>query len=337
MSTKSQHKKKERNRSSCKLYYPDVIEESAFGAATEEEQLTLIDISNMKKRKDRVEKLYTLFPNEITFSWEKGRVEFSPRLISILCYAYGQGRTNVRSCLGSYFKRKGYHNMTVRRKNTGMVFVREEYLEREKKKQEREIRKRALQEEEADVEEEKKRQRKRQRRREEKKSTQFKKRKKNTMAKDTTTPNEEQAKNPKTKMVKKIVFPNRKQKREKKTKNSCLNLGKPTQTTKKIVEENNQKNELSNFEQDFFSLNQSPLFRDSFWTNTALSTKDTKPDPKKKISPFNTPILSEIQPENHFLEQFQFVLPDQFETEGFPICIPNMENVFEYTNLGFDY
>ncbi|KAJ3432145.1 chascon isoform d-related [Anaeramoeba flamelloides] len=339
MFSKFEKKKKERNRSSCRRYYPDEIEESAFGAATEEEQLALIDVANMRNREDRVEKLYAIFPNEIVFSWEKGRVEFSARLINILCYAYGQGRTNVRSCLGSYFKRKGYHNMTVRSKNTGMIFVQEKYIEREKEKQEQETRKIKREEKEAEMEKEQRRQRKRQRRREKKKSSQWKKRKKNTMAKEKNVPKDYQEKNPKMKMVKKIVFPNLNNKRDQKTESSCLNLENQKHTTKKIIKENNEKNELSNYEQDFFSLNQSPFFWDSFWTYTTSNSdeKEKETNPKRKSSLFDTSIISEIKPKNDFLEQFQFVLPYQFETEGFPICIPNLENVFEYTNMGFHY
>ncbi|KAJ3438483.1 anillin/rhotekin rtkn [Anaeramoeba flamelloides] len=127
-------KKKERNRTSCKSYYPDEVEETTFGTATEEEQLVLIDISCLRKREDRINQLFSFFPNDIIDDYNGGKIEFTARLINLLCYALGQGRTNVRSCLGSHFKRKGYKNLTVRKKNTGMVFVRNGFVEEKVRK-----------------------------------------------------------------------------------------------------------------------------------------------------------------------------------------------------------
>ncbi|KAJ3448585.1 protein dek [Anaeramoeba flamelloides] len=360
-------KKKERNRSNCKSYYPDEVEELAFGTATEEEQLALIDVTFIRKREDRIAKLYSIFPDEITFSWNKGRVEFSARIISLLCYAYGQGRTNVRSCLGSYYKRKGYQNLTVRRKNTGMVFVTNEYVERERQVQE--IRKRAFEEEEhekekAEEEEKLKVKKKKQRNKAKVKPNHLKKRKLNHKKKK--------------KKKLKIHFKSKQTKLSRPKPKTTVNEKKQQQQllTKKILKtrtksqtKNNSKNQIyeqkiqkihqkpiitlgnddpknsistnlldqnSKYENDFFSMKQSNLFSDSFWEESTQNSNDLQSDLKRGFSPVNSPFLSEIQPENEIQQQYESVLPYQFDTEDFTNFIPIIENEFELSTLEFD-
>ncbi|KAJ3452683.1 hypothetical protein M0812_04457 [Anaeramoeba flamelloides] len=134
---RTKKRKPERNRLSAKCYYPDQVEITSFGTATEKEQLVLVDISTIRSQKLRMKKLYKAFPNDITRRWNNKRIEFSERMMNLLAYSFGQGRTNLRSCLGSYFKKKGFANLTIRKKNTGMLFVKNKCVEKEKKRQER--------------------------------------------------------------------------------------------------------------------------------------------------------------------------------------------------------
>ncbi|KAJ3425314.1 hypothetical protein M0812_27751 [Anaeramoeba flamelloides] len=134
---RTKKRKPERNRLSAKSYYPDQVEITSFGTATEKEQLALIDISLIRSQKMRMKRLYKAFPNDITRRWNNKRIEFSERMMNLLAYSLGQGRTNLRSCLGSYFKKKGFVNLTIRKKNTGILFVKNKCAEKEKKKQER--------------------------------------------------------------------------------------------------------------------------------------------------------------------------------------------------------
>ncbi|KAJ6239101.1 hypothetical protein M0813_25313 [Anaeramoeba flamelloides] len=134
---RTKKRKPERNRLSAKSYYPDQVESTSFGTATEKEQLSLIEISSIRSQKMRMKRLYKAFPNDITRRWNNKRIEFSERMMNLLAYSLGQGRTNLRSCLGSYFKKKGFVNLTIRKKNTGMLFVKNKSVAKEKKKQER--------------------------------------------------------------------------------------------------------------------------------------------------------------------------------------------------------
>ncbi|KAJ6246308.1 protein sprouty [Anaeramoeba flamelloides] len=338
-------KKKERNRSNCKSYYPDEVEELAFGTATEEEQLALIDVTFIRKREDRIAKLYSIFPDEITFSWNKGRVEFSARIISLLCYAYGQGRTNVRSCLGSYYKRKGYQNLTVRRKNTGMVFVTNEYVERERQVQE--IRKRAFEEEEHEkekAEEEEKLKVKKKKQRNKAKIHFKSKQTKLSRTKPKTTVNEKKQQQ---QLLTKTILKTR---TKSQTKNNSKNqiyeqkIQKIHQKPIITLGNDNPKNSISTnlldqnskYENDFFSMKQSNLFSDSFWEESTQNSNDLQSDLKRGFSPVNSPFLSEIQPENEIQQQYESVLPYQFDTEDFTNFIPIIENEFELSTLEFD-
>ncbi|KAJ6228788.1 hypothetical protein M0813_08281 [Anaeramoeba flamelloides] len=343
-------KKNERNRSSCMSYYPDEVEETAFGTATEEEQLALIDVASMRKREDRIAKLYTIFPEEIVFSWNKGRVEFSARIINLLCYTYGQGRTNVRSCLGSYFKRQGYQNLTVRRKNTGMVFVTNDYVQREKKEQA--IRKREFEEQEKKKEEQEEKQKlllKRKRQKMQKKQpNQFKKRRlvqkkrklkiqfKLKPARALQTKRKPKTKRktiitkPKTRKVKTKVnskFTNLDQKKQKIFKNETHQ----TKVNTINFVDQKLKNDFPNFEKDFFSLHQSDPFIDCLWEESTQNSNDLQSD-----SPVNSPFLLEIHSDNDIQQQYESVLPYQFDTEDFSNFISTAENEFELSTLEFD-
>ncbi|KAJ3449805.1 hypothetical protein M0812_05964 [Anaeramoeba flamelloides] len=343
-------KKKERNRASCKSYYPDKVEETEFGSATEEEQLSLIDVASMRKREDRIAKLYTIFPEEITFSWNKGRVEFSARIINLLCYAYGQGRTNVRSCLGSYFKRQGYQNLTVRRKNTGMVFVTNDYVKREQKKQE--IRKRKFEKEEKKKEEQEEKQKRllqRKRQKVQKKQPniskkrrliskkkklkiQFKLKPKRSKTKKTTTHSKTKRKAIKTKTRKGKTKVNSKLTNFNQKKQKIFMNGTEQQKVNTIdFVDQKSKNDFPNFEKDFFSIHQSNPFIDCLWEESTQNSNDLQSD-----SPINSPFLSEIQPGNESQQQCESVLSYQFETEYFSNFISMAENEFELSTLKFD-
>ncbi|KAJ6247184.1 microtubule-associated protein [Anaeramoeba flamelloides] len=367
-------KKKERNRTSCKSYYPDEVEEITFGTATEEEQLALIDISCMRKREDRIKQLFSFFPNDIMGDCNGEKIEFTARLINLLCYALGQGRTNVRSCLGSHFKRKGYRNLTVRKKNTGMVFVQKGFVEekvKKDKKQKQKQKQEQEQEQEQKQEQDQKikvREQKRRKKRvfvetlpllkeEGEKTNENKKRKTNRKTKQTRMTRAHTRVNTRTSKrtyKKAIINPklenntnnsNNTNDRDSttdsslnnNTNSSSSNNNNDNQTKNNSYNDNSNTNVINDqFEDDLISPDHDSLLYNSFWVELPQNSNNLESDPHQGFSPVNTSMLSEIQFENELTKPFELTTPYQFENEDFSSFLLAIDNEFESTNLQFD-
>ncbi|KAJ3442282.1 hypothetical protein M0812_12016 [Anaeramoeba flamelloides] len=113
--------KRKGNRANKDSYVPSKLEIKSFEECTPTQKLALNRIKKMKLNRQRFVEIEKYFDDQISKSENKESVTLSAKLINVLCYGLGQGRSNVRKNIGNYYQRSGLINVTPR-EHKGMVF-----------------------------------------------------------------------------------------------------------------------------------------------------------------------------------------------------------------------
>ncbi|KAJ3441017.1 hypothetical protein M0812_13020 [Anaeramoeba flamelloides] len=113
--------KRKGNRANKNSYVPNDLETKSFFECTPTQKLALSRIKEMKLNRQRFVEIENYFADHITKTENNESVTLNAKLINLLCYGLGQGRSNVRKNIGNFYQRSGLYNVTPR-EHKGMVF-----------------------------------------------------------------------------------------------------------------------------------------------------------------------------------------------------------------------